>query len=299
MQRDADGVYYDPNDYVKGGMFVNPWESSLGVTTPTRWRGIGGNTSDLTPITGSGERFTATRIDIVGDLTSGYSTFFAKTRLAVARVGLAQAVTDNTSVVRLGLIKTRQSNPSWGTAKNMVPVKVSDASQQTLTETGLFEKWAITHPTVSAVNGSITTVQAPVVQADAASANTTVLTKLNLGVNGAGLIPSGEENATTQDTPIDYLLKDAQAEATRLIAADGSTNCRNTVVILVVGGGEGNSDSGRSPTTRHRSSWRSRPVRTAACRFMSSRLRRQARTSRSSRRSPPTAVVSTSRLRRR
>ncbi len=245
MQRDADGVYYDPNDYVKGGA-LNPWETSLGVNdtnTLVRYRRkyIG-----LTPITGSGERFTATRIDTVGDLTSGYSTFFAKTRLAVARVGLAQALTDNTSVARFGLIKTRQSNPSWGTAKNMDPVKVSDASQQTLTETGAFEKWAITHPTVSATNGSNTTVQAALVQASDTS-NSTVLSKLNLGVNAAGLIPSGEENATTKDTPVDYLLKDAQAEAARLITADGSTNCRNTVVVLVVGGGEGNSDAGANP----------------------------------------------------
>ena len=247
MQRDADDVYYDPNDYLRGGVTVYPWEASLGVSdtnTMVRYRR---KYIALTPITGSGERFTATRIDIVGDLMSGYNTFFAKTRLAVARVGLAQALTDNTSVVRFGLIKTRQSNPSWGTAKNMVPVKVSDASQQAPTETGLVEKWTITHPTVSATNGSINTVQAPVVQADATSANTTVLTKLNLGVNGAGLIPSGEENASTQDTPIDYLLKDAQAEVTRLITADGSTNCRNTVLVLVVGGGEGNSVSGAQP----------------------------------------------------
>jgi len=247
MQRDADNVYYDPNDYVRGGTLTNPWEDSLGLSdsnTIVRYRRkyIG-----LAPITGSGERFTATRIDIVGDLMPGFSTFFAKTRLAVARVGLAQALTDNTGVARFGLIKTRQSNPSWGTAKNMQPVKVSDPSQQALTELGLFEKWAITHPTVSATNGSITSVQSPVVQADAASANTTVLTKLNLGVNAAGLIPSGEENASTVDTPIDYLLKDAQAEATRLIGADGSTNCRNTVVVLVVGGGEGNSDAGANP----------------------------------------------------
>ncbi|RPI53290.1 MAG: hypothetical protein EHM55_14260, partial [Acidobacteria bacterium] len=244
MQRDADDVYYDPNDYSR--LYVAPWESSLGISdsnTIVRYRR---KYINLTPITGSGERFTATRIEIVGDLMSGFNTFFAKTRLAVARVGLAQAVTDNTSVARFGLVKTRQSNPSWGTAKNMEPVKVSDPSQQTLTETGLFEKWAITHPTVSATNGSITSVQTALVQATDTS-NSTVLSKLNLGVNAAGLIPSGDENASTVDTPIDYLLKDAQAEATRLIGADGSTNCRNTVVVLVVGGGEGNSDAGANP----------------------------------------------------
>ena len=76
MQRDADEVYYDPNDYVRGAYFVNPWESSLGISdsnTIVRYRR---KYINLTPITGSGERFTATRIDIVGDLMSGYNTFF-------------------------------------------------------------------------------------------------------------------------------------------------------------------------------------------------------------------------------
>jgi hypothetical protein len=246
MQRDADNVYYDPNDYTRGGTLLNPWEASLGIgdsNTLVKYRRkyIG-----LTPITGSGERFSATRIDIHGDLMSGYTTFFAKTRLAVARVALAQALTDNTGVARFGLIKTRQSNPAWGTAKNMQPVKVSEPSQQTLTETGSFEKWAITHPTVSQTNGSVTSVQSPVVSLTDTS-NATVLSKLNLGVNAAGLIPSGEENAATVDTPIDYLLKDAQSHASSLIGGDGTTNCRNTVVVLVVGGGEGNSDSGANP----------------------------------------------------
>ena len=171
MQRDADNVYYDPNDYAVTGA---PWEVSLGVNFSTiryRRKYIG-----LTPITGSGEKFSATRIDIVDNLNPAYNTFFAKTRLAVARVALAQALTDNTSVARFGLIKTRQSSATWGTAKNMQPVRVSDPSQQTLTETGSFEKWAITHPTVAATNGSVTAVQTPLVLTDAVGSNATILT---------------------------------------------------------------------------------------------------------------------------
>lgn len=244
MQRDADEVYYDPNNYVRWGELFNPWEASLGINDSNTSIAYRRKYIGLSPITGSGERFAATRIEIVGDLMSGFNSFYKKTRLSVARAGLAQALTDNTSVARFGLIKTRQSSPTWGTAGNMQPVKVSDTSQQTLTETGLFEKWKITHPTVGATNGSITAVQAPVVLTDATGSNATVLSKLNIGENGAGLIPAGEENASTQDTPIDYLLKDAKSEAARLIGGDGTTNCRNTVVVLVVGGGEGNSDAG-------------------------------------------------------
>ena len=45
------------------------------------------------------------------------------------------------------------------------------------------------------------------------------------------------------------MLDDAKAEATRLIAADG-TNCRNTIVVLVVGGGQGNTVVGANPATK-------------------------------------------------
>ena len=246
MQRDADGTYYDPNDYTKGGTALNPWEASLGVSdsnTTARYRRKYVN---LTYVAGSGEKFAASTISIVGDRMADYATFWAKTRLAVARVALAQALTDNSNVVRFGLIKTRQNNPSWGSAKNMQPVNVSDSAQQTPTELGVSTKWAITYPTVGAINGSITAVQSALVQADAANANTTVLSKLNLGVNTAGLIPSGDENTTRLDSPLEHILDDAKSEANRLIGADGA-NCRNTVLMLIVGGGEGNSVSGANP----------------------------------------------------
>ena len=45
------------------------------------------------------------------------------------------------------------------------------------------------------------------------------------------------------------MLDDAKAEATRLIAADG-TNCRNTIVVLVVGGEQGNTVVGANPATK-------------------------------------------------
>ena len=35
MQDDADGTYYDPYDYVRGGLLLNPWELSLDVDPPT------------------------------------------------------------------------------------------------------------------------------------------------------------------------------------------------------------------------------------------------------------------------
>ncbi len=246
MQYDADGIYYDPYDYED---FVLPWEANIGVN--------GANTTDyyrrkyvnLAHANNGSDKFTADTIQTVGDrITPGYADFYSKTRLLVARVALAKALNDNSSVTRFGLIKTRQNSPSWGTAKNDQPVQVNDPDQ-TVSELGISSKWAITRTTVAAKNGSISGVQAPVVLTDAATANASVLAKLNLGVGAAGaLIPAGDDGATDIDSPLERMLDDAKAEATRLIAAD--TGCRNTIVVLVVGGGEGNTVTGANPATK-------------------------------------------------
>ena len=78
----------------------------------------------------SSDKFRADTIQTVGDrITPGYTNFYSKTRLLVARVALAKALSDNSSVTRFGLIRTRQSSPSWGIAKNGGPVQVDDPSQ--------------------------------------------------------------------------------------------------------------------------------------------------------------------------
>jgi hypothetical protein len=62
-----------------------------------------------------------------------------------------------------------------------------------------------------------------------------------------GLLPAGADDANTVDEPVKVLLDDARVEAARLIAAD--TLCRNTIVVLIVGGGEGNTTTGANPAT--------------------------------------------------
>jgi hypothetical protein len=251
MQQDADEVYYDPNDYVRVGCFLLPcWEDSLNLAAPTnRYRRKYFN---LLETNGGSDKMTADRIETVGDNTgAAYTNFYQKTRLWVARIALAKALTDNSSVARFGLIKMRQNTPSWGTAKNVDPVAVSDANQQTLTELGGGGKWAVTRPTTNARNGSITALQAPIVLTDAANSNATVLSTLNLGINAGGLIPAGNQSGSSNavDAPMEFMLDDAKSEATRLIAADG-TNCRNTVVVLVAGGKEGTTVAGGNPATK-------------------------------------------------
>src|SRR5688500_2775673 len=254
MQNDADEIYYDTNDYVRQGSpgSVLDWEARIGVDTPTvRYRRKYFN---LLQVSGGSDKMTADRIETVGDDEGAtYTNFFAVTRLHVARTALVKALTDNNSVARFGLIKMRQSQPKWGTEKNIQPVAVSDANQQTYTELGGSGKWAVTRPEVNNKNGGIITVQTPLVLTDAANSNTAVLSTLNQGVNGTGLIPAGYETGSPDliDAPIEFMMDDAKAEATRLINAAGeSTACRNTVVVLVVGGAQGNTVVGANPTTK-------------------------------------------------
>ena len=248
MQHDADGIYYDPNVYTRQGGLDGPWESNISVDAPTAT--YRRKYTNLQPTNSGGDKYTANRIDTIGNNEPGYADFYSKTRLLVARIALAKALTDNTSVTRFGLIKTRQNTPTWGSAKNTSPVLVSDGGQQ-LSELGFSGKWAATLPTANARNGSVVAVTAPLVLTDAANSNTSVLSLLNVGVNVAGgLIPAGEENDLNEvDSPIEFMLDDAKAEATRLIAADG-TNCRNTIVVLIAGGKQGNTVVGANPATK-------------------------------------------------
>lgn len=233
MALDADGAYYDPRPYRKRG---RNWEPSLGVTdanTTTNFRrkynafGFG-----------SSGGYTASRIDIVGDLQAAYATFDARSRMGVARLGMRSAIALNSRSVRFGLIKTRQTavtvpaspDDSKGSTE---PLLVSDAGQNTQTDAPS-NRWTLNRAVVTASNSTQTT-SGRLVAPDATGQNTTIVSTLDAGT----LVPAGLDVFGNVDAPVDNMLDDARAEAVRLIAAD-TTGCRNTVVVLIVGGGEGN-----------------------------------------------------------
>ena len=252
MQRDTNGDYRDPNQYRYGDPILS-WETALGIVPSV-------NTIDhyrrkyvgLTEPSNSPHGFTTDHIEIVGDRDFFYSTFDEYTRIAIARRGLIEAVTRNSSVARFGLIRTRQNNPrlptpasadAWTLNINESPVTVKDPTNGWPLQTNDGDAgggtWKITRSVVDAVNGSITNVASPtyslLTAADAANANTTILSTLT--TPGSALVPAGRDGVGTIDAPVDLMLKDLRAEAARLIGLD--TECRNTVAVLVVGGGLG------------------------------------------------------------
>jgi hypothetical protein len=241
----ATSDYYDTHVYPRTNV---AWETSLGVTPAMatyrrRYK-------NLNQTSGNGDRYTTTSIEIVGSneivvpatqagaVPLSYSRFDAATRLAVARAAMYQAVTENKNVARFGMVKTRQRSPAIGTATG--PVADADPFQS-VSELSP-GKWNIYRPSVAGgtKNGAWTT-SGLVIQADSITANADVLTLLGKDVRQAtALLPAGEDDVSAFDTPVKLMLDDAKTEVTRLIAIASDPACRNTVVVLIVGGGEGN-----------------------------------------------------------
>jgi hypothetical protein len=239
MQRDPDNTFYDPGTYAKSDAAV---ESVLGLSSGEAAKAYRRKYFDLryeNPGMTSDEKFVTSTIKAVGDLEPEYATFYERTRLAIARRGMIQALTDNTLSARFALIKTRQGTPTLPGAGNEGPARVEDAGQQSPTDWSS-GKWKITRTEVTGAN-STQNSSGLLTGADALNANTTILTTLGKNLSTAGaLLPAGTDSKNVVDAPVGLLLDDARAHASALIMADKSVGgCRNTVVVLVVGGGEG------------------------------------------------------------
>jgi hypothetical protein len=234
MQRDADLTYYDPSLYAKDSGLLGVVPLNLLPTEVSKF--YRRRFPQLTHTESSGnDRFTGPNLEAVGDLESTFATFYERTRLAIARRGVLQAMQDNKSSARFGLIRMRQASAALPNSPNY-EVRVSDVNQQSPTDAGS-GKWKITRPTVTQDNGAVGT-SGLLVSPDATGAFTTVSDWLTRDFSNGGLIPAGRDDKVKVDAPVGLMLDDARTEAARLIAAD-STGCRNTAVILIVGGGEG------------------------------------------------------------
>ena len=242
MQYDADGNYYDPTDYVRG----NLWDIALGVTsgnTTARFRRVyeGLQWSASAP-----QKFNATRISIVGDaVVAPYNRFYEKTRLAVATSALDQVITENTTSVRFGLLKMRQANPHIVSPADG-PVYNSDPGQQLPTDGVGVGYWKLFRGVVDSNNRSIETSTAPLVRPDDASPNAAIRTILSQPLTSSALLPAGNDSFGVDDAALAHLLDDVRTEAARLSGLD--TQCRNTVAVLITGGGEGT--GGHLPTAQ-------------------------------------------------
>ena len=235
MQRDADDTYYDPGTYSKDA-YEDPLDLPSGSVSKTYRRKF----FELTHsnINDANERFLSTIIRAVGDQQSpAYATFYERTRLAIARRGLVQAIDDNLTNARFSLVRMRQAAANMTTG-NEQPVKITDDTEQQESGDAGTNKWKITRNLVASSNSAQTT-SGLVNTADNAAVRT-ILNRNVFDLTSPKLLPGGIDNITQRDTPVGLLMDDARAHASSLINTDiAAGGCRNTIVVLVVGGGEG------------------------------------------------------------
>ena len=151
MQFDADGTYYDPGLYART---LLPYEVALGLgptdlSTRYRRKYLGFRYQS------SGDKYGATRIEAVGETNAGYSKFYERTRLAIARRGLVRAITDNLTNTRFALVKTRQTGltlPAAGKChrRSCRMTRRSSSSTEILLST-----WKVTRTTVTTDNSDV------------------------------------------------------------------------------------------------------------------------------------------------
>jgi hypothetical protein len=260
MFQDGNGNFYDPGYFSTtadpGVMFAFP---SINAGTTKTYRRIfrGFNyaaspgkytTTGITPVAATWDPANALTANAPGDIA-----FMDPTRYGIAKAGLSQAVTENSSTARWGLIRLRQKNPAWrstpsgpSTGGNDCdkPVANSDAIQMIYGDTtpcsaGGLGKYATYAPAVGAASYAQTSAPSGTVMVTpAAGTATTMLNIVNAQLgNSNGLIPAGMGGVGFADRPLSYGLDDAKQAAIAAMTADATCrSCRNTIVILITGG---------------------------------------------------------------
>ena len=259
MLEDGNGNFYDPNVYssTADAAVMGAFPNINPATTPYYRRIYRNLVYDLTP-----GRYSAD--SIVASAATGVpatdAAFHNPTRWAVARQGIAAAVSENAgSAFRWGLIRLRQSSPAWRVSPNCEkPVRLNDATQSLYGDSNPCNvsagRYGIYAPSVAAASYAQTSAPAGTVMVTpAANTGSTIVAIANRGVgDNTGLVPAGLGDVGFVDRPIDYALIDARAAASAAMAADTVANrsCRNTIVILITGGKDDGASSytlGRDP----------------------------------------------------
>jgi hypothetical protein len=249
MLEDGSGNFYDPGTY---SSTADPWAMNafptINPATQPYYRRIFRNlVHDGTP----GRYYAA---NIVASPATGNATtdaaFLNPTRWAIARQGIAAAVSENAgSTFRWGLIRLRQKTPAWRVSPNCdKPVRLSDLAQSLYGDSTPCTvgggKYGIYAPSVAAASYAQATAPAGTVMVTpGANTGNSIVSIVNRGVgDNAGIIPAGLGDMGFHDRPINYALIDAKAAASAAMTADSARDCRNTIVILITGGkDDGNS----------------------------------------------------------
>lgn len=247
MMEDGSNRYYDPRTYVANDDLVVA--NALGVALGEKYRRLL-HGLEYTDISVSTDRFEVGEMTAVRSSNAAYATFYDNTRMEIAKRGIDTALSGYAgSTHRFGLLKLRQSAPRWRAGNNCEkPVKYlgSTGTLPTLSDSnpcnaGSSGRYGVFSPEVAGSNFAIETSLGGGAQVVAPAANTasSIVTVVRRGIDdAAALIPAGAGTRTYRDRPITHLLDDARTAAVTAMTADTAANrsCRNTVVVLLVGG---------------------------------------------------------------
>jgi hypothetical protein len=266
MLDDGAGNYHDVKTYNRADDVSVA--SALGVSAAT-YRRIYQNLQFETTITPS-NKYTTTDIVAVQASDPAYSTFWAPTRFETARAGLHQAVRENPALVRWGLLKLRQNGEVWRdttsssgcdqavrTTGSASLASVGDQSPCVVDPLSLGNRFGIYAPAVAGANFNVTAgaSDAVVYGVGTANAAANIMVAAQQAVGTGVLIPAGADTAQYADRPLTNALTDARAHVSSVMAADSLRACRNSIVVLLAGGGD---DGDTSYRTSHD------PISTAA-----------------------------------
>ncbi len=248
MMEDGGGRYYDPKTYVANDDLTVA--TALGVPAGATYRRLWVNLT-YTDKNLSTDTFEATDLLAVSSGSPYYTTFYELTRLEIAKQGIDRALSGYSGPAnRFGLLRLRQNNPQWRTDACEKPIRITDNPALALISdasptcsAGSTGRYGAFTPMVSGANFNIESVHGGGAQVVAPAANTasSILTVVRRAVNdAAGLIPAGAGTRTYIDRPLTHLLEDLKAAAVNAATNDAAATrtCRNTVVVLVVGGKE-------------------------------------------------------------
>ena len=242
---DGTTAYYDPFIYRRAGGSALAWETNLGVSDSNTNTAAGNGKyrrryRKFAYTALGGDNATVSSIQVVGDKDGNDWTYFeAPTRLAIARAAMYQAIDMNEQDVQFGLVRMRQQSAPAFTQGNYASVLNTDQISLTPTDAGSETgRWNMTRPVVTGDNSSSVTSGLLVTARGNDGSNDDVRALIAKDPRAPGaLVPAGTDDSTRIDAPINNMLIDAKAEASRFI--DEDADCTNTIVVLIVGGGEG------------------------------------------------------------
>lgn len=196
------------------------------------------------------QRFDAESIAVVDSRHPDFLNFYDPSRLGMARDGLLQVVEENMYAVNFGLVRTRHGGQPTipRTPGNEKPVYLSSDAQKDLAGDLKNKSWRVTWVKKGPgrnvdQNSTSGTVPVQVIEKSDASAKTAwwLMQPVDSDKRGETLVPAGFDHGTFQDSPVKTLLEDARASVVRAIEKDSDKfrTCRNTAVVLVVGGKDG------------------------------------------------------------